>query len=64
MIVFVSVLILFFDCLLYAPKKTFWKGVAEMPPFFMKKMLDKKFYMWYNMGLGLRQLEKIFLKNF
>ena len=45
-------------------KKRFEKGVAEMPPFFMKKMLDKKFYMWYNMGLGLRQLEKNFLKNF
>ena len=45
-------------------KKRFEKGVAEMPPFFMKKMLDKKFYIWYNIGVIVAAVRKIFLKIF
>ena len=31
-----------------------------MPPFFMKKMLDKKFYMWYNIGVRVAAVRKNF----
>ena len=45
-------------------KKHFEKGVAEMPLFFMKKMLDKKFYIWYNIVVIAAAVRKNFFKKF
>ena len=45
-------------------KKRFEKGWRKYHLFFMKKMLDKKFYIWYNIGVRVAAARKKFFKKF
>ena len=45
-------------------KKRFEKGWRKYHLFFMKKMLDKKFYIWYNIGVRVAAVRKNFFKKF
>ena len=45
-------------------KKRFEKGWRKYHLFFMKKMLDKKFYIWYNIGVRVAAARKNFFKKF
>lgn len=44
-------------------KKRFERGGGNTT-FFMKKMLDKKFYIWYNIGVRVAAARKNFFKKF